>query len=102
MRAAQLLFTLRRAHAQPNAPGALLLDLMRRGCGQDRDPLLAQNLRDFVGDIFILTHQQAAIVLNERDLAAKAAKHLCELQPDVAAPDDKQVFRECVQLHDGG
>jgi hypothetical protein len=45
MRASELLFTLRRAHAQLNAPGALLLNLLRRRCGQDRDPILAKNLR---------------------------------------------------------
>src|SRR5262249_52712152 len=51
---------------------------------------------------FILAHQHAWPALNERDLAAKAPKHLPELQRDVATADDQQVFGERVQLHDRG
>src|SRR5258708_29316235 len=102
MRAGQLLFTLRRAHGQLHAPTAELLNLLRRRSGQDRDSILAQNLRYGVTHVFILAHKQARTALNERDLAAKATKHLSELQRDVAATDDEQMFGERVQLHNRG
>ncbi len=59
MRAGKLLIALRRAHGQLNAPVAELLNLLRRGFGQDRDPILAQNLRYSVTHVFILAHKQA-------------------------------------------
>src|SRR5262249_29611428 len=39
-------------------------------------------------------------MLNDRDFAAEAAKHLAKLQPDVATTNDKQVFSQRVQFHD--
>src|SRR5437660_5506579 len=88
MRAAELLFTFRRAYGQLNAHAVQRLNLLRHSTGQHRDPILAKNLSYFVGHIFILVHQQAWMMLNESHLAAKTPKHLPELQPDVAATDD--------------
>jgi hypothetical protein len=41
-------------------------------------------------------------VLDDRDVAAEATKHLSELERDAAAADDEQVFGERVQLHSRG
>src|SRR5205807_1087750 len=98
----KLLVTSRRTHGQLNTPGTSLLNLLRRGSGQDCDPVLAQNLRYFVRNVFILAHQQAWAALNDGDLAAKATKHLSKLQPDVAATDNQQMFGERIQFHDRG
>jgi hypothetical protein len=34
------------------------------------------------------------MMLNDRDLAAKAAKHLAKLESDIAATNDQEMFRE--------
>src|SRR3990172_368179 len=38
--------------------------------------------------------------MNDRHAASEAPKHLAELQPDVAAAKDQEVFRQLLQLHD--
>ena len=39
--------------------------------------------------------------MNDRDPAAKATEHLSELEADVAAAEDDQMFGNCLKLHDG-
>ncbi len=58
---------------------------------QDLDAIFRQNPRHGLGNVGILTAQQSHATLDDRHLAAKAAEHLSELQPDVAAAHYQQV-----------
>ena len=49
-------------------------------------PLVAQDSGDRIRDVLVLHRQQA-----NGDVAAKSAKHLPELQADIAAAEDDQV-----------
>ena len=53
------------------------------------------------GDVRRFPLDQAVAGVDERDLAAEAAVHLRELQPDVAAADDDQVLGQHLQVQDG-
>ena len=74
----------------------------RRGRGQHRDPVIAQDRGDLVGDVLVFHHHQPGGAFDDRDLAAEPAEHLAELQPDVAAAKDDQVLGDLVELHDRG
>src|SRR6185369_17164971 len=51
-------------------------------------------------DLLVLARDQPRRHLAHGDLRAEAAEHLCELQPDVAAADDRQVLGHAVELED--
>ena len=55
---------------------------------------------NFVGHVRVLATQELLCVLYDRDAAAEPAKHLAELQTDIAAPKNQQVLRHFLQLHD--
>ena len=57
------------------------------GLEPDRNSLPFQDLLDNSADILILARDQPRTFLDNRHLAAEPAKHLSELEPDVASPD---------------
>ncbi len=66
---------------------------------QDLKSILAQDLRHRVGDVVVLAGQQVRAALHNSNLAAEAAEHLSELQPDVSSANNQQVLRHRVQFH---
>ena len=50
------------------------------------------------GDIGILVDEQARGALEDGDFASETAVRLCELETNVAAADDDEMFGEAVQL----
>lgn len=65
----------------------------RTAVRQHVDAFAGQDLLHFSGDISILAHHQPRAGLDKRDLAAKAAKRLGDLDPDIAAAKDHKVRR---------
>ena len=65
------------------------------------DALLLKNLPDRDGNVFIFARDQARHHLDHGHLAAKAAEHLPELQPNVAAADDHEMIGQKIHLHHG-
>jgi hypothetical protein len=63
------------------------------------DAFVLQNFPDGGGYIFVLPLHQARPHLDDRNLAAKPAEHLTELEADVAAAHHDQVPRQKVHLH---
>ena len=63
-------------------------------------PSVCEQLGNFSGNVRVLTTQELLSGLHDGDGTAKAAKHLAEFQTDVAASQNKQVFRQLLQLHD--
>ena len=57
------------------------------------DPFSFENFLNGVGYVIVLTADDSIVHLYNRDLAAESAIHLGELQPNVTAADDNQVFR---------
>src|SRR5271155_926463 len=72
----------------------------RCGFEQDLDAIRLEQLVNLSGNVRILTTQELLSVLHDGDSTAKAAKHLAEFQTDVAAPQNQQMFRQFLQLHD--
>src|SRR5262245_7589033 len=66
------------------------------------DAVLYQNLPNSVGDVGILIRKKLRVALNYGDLAAEPAKHLSELETDVAATENDQMLGHIEQLHDRG
>ena len=65
----------------------------RPGFQQHLHAVLAQDVAHRVGHVGVLAGEQLPAPLHDRHLAAKAAEHLAELQPDVAPADHQQVAR---------
>ena len=63
------------------------------------DALLGQDLGDGGGDILVLARDQPRHHLDDGDFAPEAAKHLAELQADIAAADDDQMLRQEIHIH---
>jgi hypothetical protein len=59
---------------------------------QDLDAIFAKDLCDLIRDLRILLSQYSRAALNDADLAAEPTEHLAELNADIAAPNDDQVF----------
>ena len=72
----------------------------RFGFEQDLDAIRLEQLVNFRGNVRILSTQELLSVLHDRDRTAEAAKHLAEFQTDIAAPQNQQMFRQFLQLHD--
>ena len=45
-----------------------------------------------VGDVRVFAAQEAIALLDDGDVAPEAAKHLPELEPDIAAADDDEML----------
>src|SRR5205807_4954399 len=75
-------------------------DALDLGFHEHFHPILAQDLRHFLGDIGILAGQQLLPPLHDRHPAAEPAEHLPELEPDVAAAHDQEVLGNLAQIHD--
>ena len=65
------------------------------------DAFLLQDVLDGRRHVFIFTVDQARSHFEDGDLAAKTPVHLPELQTDVAAAHDDQMFRQEVDIHHG-
>src|SRR5437016_12687422 len=71
-------------------------------CVQSKlDALLLKNLLDYRGNVFIFAGDQSWHHLDNCYLTAKAAEHLPELQPNVAAADDHEMIGQKIHLHHG-
>src|ERR1700722_8027709 len=51
------------------------------------------------GDVSVFLSKDLTAAMNDRDAAAKAAEHLPELKPDIAATEDNQVSGNFLKLH---
>ena len=58
-----------------------------------------QNFTHRAGNIFIFASNQARSHFHNRDFASKAAINLTEFQPDIAASDNHEMFRQEVDIH---
>ena len=50
-------------------------------------------------DVSVFSSQDLTAAMNNRHAAAKAAEHLPEFEPDIAATEDDQVFGNFLQFH---
>src|SRR5579862_1754675 len=50
-------------------------------------------------DVSVFLSQDLTAAMDDRDAAAKAAEHLSEFKPDIAGPEDDQVFGNFLQFH---
>ena len=73
--------------------------LMHFAFEPDVDALGLEDLADRRGDVLVFALDQAIAHLDDGDLAAEAAEHLPELEPDVAAADDDEVLGDEVDVH---
>jgi hypothetical protein len=62
------------------------------------DPLVAEQPDDARRDVGVFVAERLRPGLDDRDLRAEPAHGLRQLQPDVAAADDDQMFRQPVQV----
>ena len=69
-----------------------------RGPKPELNPFVLKELQDGVADLLVLALDQGIAHFYNGNPATEAPEHLSELQPDVAAPHDNQVFRYCFQL----
>src|SRR5918996_2336266 len=67
----------------------------------DMDAFVFEYCPDGFGHVFVFTLNQARPHLDDRDLAAKAAVHLSELQTNIAAANDDQMLGQKVHCHHG-
>src|SRR5215218_2246591 len=70
------------------------------GFGPHPYPLLGENRPNGVGNVHVLTSDQAWTLLNDRDVGAKAPVHLREFEPNVAAANDHEMLRYQVERKD--
>src|SRR5581483_341762 len=78
---------------------AALFDGQALGAQPDADAFVFEDGFDGIGHVFILARNQPRGLLDDGHFAPEAAVHLAELQPDVAAADDDQVFGQEVHFH---
>src|SRR6266404_451173 len=75
-----------------------LRDMQAFGVGADIDAFAAQERRDRLGHILVLARNEARAYLYDRDLAAEAAIHLSELEPDIAPAQHQEMPRQVVDV----
>jgi hypothetical protein len=75
-------------------------DPLRVRIEQNFNAILAQNPGDLGNHVRVFFMQKLGPRLDHGYLAAEAAKHLGELDPDVAPTHDHQVLRRTIQFHD--
>ena len=75
--------------------------MLRRGGGQYGDAARLERCLDACRDLRILTRDKVRTVLDNRDLRTEIRIVRCELESDIAAADDDETARECVELHHG-
>ncbi len=68
------------------------------GIQTNLDSFPLHNVEDRRGCVLILAQHQARTHLDDGHLAPEAAKHLSELEADVAASDDDQMRRQGIEL----
>src|SRR5262249_27433631 len=66
------------------------------------DSFLFQGLLEFLRHVRIFVGNHTLGTLNDRHPTAEPAKHLAKFEANVTAPQDQQVFRHFVHLHDAG
>ena len=66
----------------------------------DGDALVLEDLLDGGRDVLVLAGCQPRALLDDGDLGAEAPVHLGELERDVAAADDDEMFRQRVEVED--
>ncbi len=72
-----------------------------RCAGDDRDAFVGENLLDGRGDVGVFTWRKPrSPPLEHGDARAEPAIHLGELEADVAAADDHQMFGQGVEFED--
>ena len=64
------------------------------------DALVLEDLLDGGRNVLVLTGCQPRPLLDDGDLGTEAPVHLGELERDVAAADDDEMFRQRVQVED--
>ena len=64
------------------------------------DSLALQDFLDGGGNILVLARHQARRRLDDRHLAAEASIDLREFEPDIAAPEDHEMRRGIIDVHD--
>ena len=69
------------------------------GIEPDRNPFGFEDFANRVGHLVVLAADEMRAHLDHGDLAAEAAIHLRELEPDVAAADDDEMARQDVDVH---
>src|SRR5690606_16744981 len=71
------------------------------GLQAEGDAFLLEDGLDGVRNLGILAADQTRSLLDDGDLAAEAAEHLREFQPDIAAADNDEMFGQEIDLHHG-
>ena len=66
-------------------------------CHSD-DAFILEELRHGFGNILVLAVEQAIIALHDGDTAAQTTHRLGKFQPDIAATENQQMFRDDVEL----
>jgi hypothetical protein len=79
----------------PTRPARDALDI---GIRDERNPFSAEHRCHGCCDVGVLAHQQPLSLLTDRDSRSKAGHRLGELERDVAAAQDEQVFRQGVEV----
>ena len=64
----------------------------------DLDAFGGEKLRDRRGNVLVLARQQPRRHFDHGHLAAEPAKHLGELEPDIAAADDDKMRRNKIEI----
>jgi hypothetical protein len=72
------------------------------GAGADGDALPEEDLPDRLRDVLVLAGDEPRRLLDDGHLRPEAPVHLAELEADVGATDDNQVFGHPIQAEDGG
>jgi len=72
------------------------------GVEADFDAFALEDVEYGGGDVFVFVEDEAFGALDDGDLGAEAAVHLAELDADVAAADDDEVFRDGVERKKAG
>ena len=63
--------------------------------------LVLKDLLDGGRDIFVVARNYPVAHFHDSDFAAEATVNLCELQSNVTAAGDDQMFWQGIQFHDG-
>src|SRR2546429_5497911 len=68
---------------------------------QDVNAVLFENFRDGFRNVAVFTSEQAIRGLNHSNFAIETPKELAELEPDITAAENEEMFGNDVQFHDG-
>src|SRR5690606_2736575 len=72
-----------------------------RGCAENHlNPILLEELQDLRSDIRVFAPQKCLVAVDERHLAAKAAKHLRKLTANIATTDYDEMLRQLIEFLD--